>query len=138
MEVNGIWALTAGGGPYSLTFRHKISNDWGSITADQGFMYAEVPLCIKNISKETQSLSLFSEWKLKDDQGYTYDIESGADDYLPKDTRIDPSDVPPGAERCGLLVFQVREDVKDLYLVYSDLGLDRAPTWHFSVGQGTK
>jgi len=128
----GTWLVTAGAGP--LEFRHHLGSEWSGKDADKGYVYVLVPLSITNDSKQTDSYPWVT-WLLKDDEDYTYKIESGADFYLPQSRVLDTSNFPPGATRTGVLVFQVREGVKDLYLSCNLVNRQGLP-WHFKVSQG--
>ena len=121
----GIWAITAG---HAETKRLKVlGNEYFNTRADDGFVYALVPVSVTNVSNKTDSL-IFVTWALRDAQGREYEVETMSDMYLPEGTQLDLVDVPPGATRSGYLVYQVAEDATGLTLTVR-AGLSGEKSW---------
>lgn len=110
----GKWVVAAGIDP-GVQFKDKLGDEFFNIKADAGYTYALVPVAVKNTSNQTESLVLVF-WKLSDNAGRVYEIETMADLYLPEKTRLDVTGVPPEATRTGYLVFQVKKDAGSLAL----------------------
>lgn len=109
----GIWNITAG---HAKVERFKrLGNEYLNTRADDGFVYALVPVSVTNSSNKTDSL-IFVSWSLEDSQGRKYEVETMSDMYLPEGARLDLIDVPPGATRSGYLVYQVAENATGLTL----------------------
>jgi hypothetical protein len=126
----GKWIVTAGDNEKKVKFTKKLGSDFFGETADEGYSFALVPVSIKNNTKSTESLT-FVTWTLEDDEGYSYSIQTLADLHLSDDERLNVTDVPPGSVRGGYIVFQVRENVNDLYFgLETTLGSGK---WHFEI-----
>lgn len=110
----GKWAVAAGVDP-GVQFKDRLGSEFLSITADDGYTYALVPLAVKNITKQTESL-MFVTWKLSDDGGLVDETETMADTYLSEKARLDLTNVAPEATRTGYLVFQVKKGARRLVL----------------------
>ncbi|MBW6395270.1 DUF4352 domain-containing protein [Thermus sp. SYSU G05001] len=121
----GIWDITAG---HAEIKRLKVlGNEYVNTRADDGFVYALVPVSVTNVSNKTDSL-LFVTWVLQDSQGREYEVETLSDMYLPEGARLDLVDVPPGATRSGYLVYQVAENASGLVLIVR-AGLSGEKSW---------
>lgn len=121
----GIWDITAG---HAEVKRLKVlGNEYVNTRADDGFVYALVPVSVTNVSNKTDSL-IFVTWALRDAQGREYEVETMSDMYLPEGTQLDLVDVPPGATRSGYLVYQVAEDATGLTLTVR-AGLSGEKSW---------
>ncbi len=108
----GIWGITVSD---EIIFSKELGSVFLSIKADEGYSFAQIPVAVWNTSNKTDSL-VFATWKLFDDRGYEYEIESLADMYLGGNARLDVSQVPPDAVRGGYLVFQVKDAPGELHL----------------------
>lgn len=124
----GDWLLQAGWSGQGVLFERSIGDSFMSESADSGFVFALVPVAIQNDSRETQSFT-FPTWNLSDERGYEYTSVTMADMYLDESMVFDALEVPPGAERSGFVVFQVREDVETLFLQFQ--GFRHEGAWRF-------
>lgn len=126
----GKWVVMAGSDEAKIEFAKKLGSDYFGETADEGYTFALVPVFVKNNTKSTESLT-FVTWTLEDDEGYSYSIQTMADIYLSEDERLNVTDVPPESIRYGYIIFQVRENVNDLYFgLETTLGNGK---WHFKI-----
>ena len=126
----GKWVVMAGSDDAKIEFDKKLGSDYFGETADEGYTFALVPVYVKNNTKSTESLT-FATWTLEDDEGYSYSIQTMADIYLSEDERLNVTDVPPESIRYGYIIFQVRENVNDLYFgLETTLGNGK---WHFKI-----
>ena len=119
----GTWEVA--GGVSEVTFTKEITKH---VTADRGYVFALVPFSLKNASNSTASFSRETwntwKWKLSDNNGFEYDVDGTAAFFLEmvRPSTVPPSlvphltDVPPGATRTSLLVFQIKEGPQSLIL----------------------
>lgn len=121
----GIWNITAGKQP--VLKRTAIGDEFLATEADQGYIYALVPVSVQNSTRKTDSWLLVS-WKLRDDKGNVYETDTEAGFYLPQRQQLDLTNVPPGATRSGYLVFQVSRSAKTLWLTV-EAGFAGSKSW---------
>ncbi len=126
----GKWIVMAGSDKSNIKFTKELGSDYFGETADEGYTFALVPVVVQNNTKSTESLT-FVTWTLEDDEEYSYSIQTMADIHLSDNQKLDLTNVPPGSARDGFIVFQVRENVNDLYF-----GLETTKgngKWHFKI-----
>lgn len=89
--------------PVEITFTRAWYTDrMGLTTADKGYKFVVLDVTVKNVgTKETSVFSMFSQWTVKVDKGYTYNQKSIW--YLPLDAR-------PEETKTGYVYFEILQD----------------------------
>lgn len=89
------------------SFRETIGSGYLTKSVeDAGTCFCLVPICVKNRSTSTESLTVLS-WYLYMPSGERFEIETFADMYLDDEDKLNAHNIPPGITRCGKLVFLV-------------------------------
>lgn len=81
-----------------------------------GSRYVMVDAEVKNLSSDTQVLSAFSQFEMKDSKDESYDPI-----VLPGSLPAVGGQAPPGAARRGLVAFQVPEGAAGMRLIFKNL-----------------
>ncbi|MBS3788909.1 PKD domain-containing protein, partial [Candidatus Bipolaricaulota bacterium] len=101
----------------SPKYKENIGGMFGK-DAGEGAVFLLVPVKITNITSESKSLSLTTSWEVIDlDQGYTYEVATGADIYLDSSDRLETHRIPPKLSRDGYIVFEINETSRNNRLV---------------------
>lgn len=115
-------------------YRETIGGTYGK-SAGVGAIYLLVPVKITNLTSESRSLSLTTSWEVIDlDQGYTYEVATGADAYLDSSDRLETHRIPPDLSRNGYLVFEINKTSRGNKLVLKkEAGVLFSNSYYFAI-----
>lgn len=95
-----------------IEFSEYIGNEYfGQTVEDPGTLFCVIPICVKNKTNATESLTGVT-WYLHTDAGLRFEIHSMADAYRDESEKLNAYDIPPTITRCGGLVFLVTNNAR--------------------------
>jgi len=104
-------------------------------SASEGAVFLLVPVKITNETNESESLSLTTSWEVIDlNQGYTYEVATGADMYLDSSERLETHRIPPQLSRDGYIVFEINKSSRNNRLVLEkEAGVLFSSSYYFAI-----